>query len=112
MAEKMNITQHYDELADILYIDFGSDEPCFTEPISGVVMLDIGWFSKLPRGVKIISPKANQIKAVGFKVIITQVKKACRNFLKQQAKQIETEESELPDILSQRLSQSFTHVGK
>ena len=112
MAEKMNITQHYDELADILYIDFGSEEPCYTEAISGIAMLDIGWFSKLPRGVKIISPKANQIKAVEFQMIIKQVKNACRGFLKQQAKQIETEESVLPDILGQRLTQSFTHVGK
>jgi hypothetical protein len=108
----MNITQHYDELADILYIDFGSDEPCYTEAISGIIMIDIGWFSKLPRGVKIISPKAHSIKAVGFEMIITQVEKACRQFMEQQAKQIKTEESELPDILNQRLSKSFAHVGK
>lgn len=112
MAEKMNITQHYDELADILYVDFGSDEPCYTEAISGIAMLDIGWFSKLPRGVKIISPKANKVKAVEFKVVITQIQDACREFLGQQAKQIETEESVLPDILGERLTQSFAQVGK
>ncbi len=112
MAEKMNITHHYDELADILYIDFGSDEPCYTETISGAIMLDIGWFSKLPRGVKIISPKARRIKAIGFEMIIAQVEGACRQLMEQQAKQIKTEESVLQDILGQKLNQTFAHVGE
>ncbi len=110
MAEKINITKHYDKDADILYIDFGSDEPCYTEDVDGFLMIDIGWFSKLPRGIKIISPKTHKVKSV--KMVITKIEKTCRQFMKQQAKQIKTEESVLPNILGQTLTKSFAHVGK
>jgi hypothetical protein len=111
MAEKMNITQHYDERADVLYIDFGSDEPCYTESTDGIVMIDIGWFSKLPRGVRIVSPKAQKVKTVGLRVIIAQVEKACQQFMEQRVKQIQTEETVLPDMLGQTLNQAFACVN-
>lgn len=52
-----NITHHYDEDADVLYIDFGSDEPCYTENLDDLVMIEIGWFSKIMHGIRIIGPK-------------------------------------------------------
>lgn len=79
MPEKIKITHHYDELADILYIDFGSKEPCFTEDLNGLLMIDIGWFSKLPRGVKIISPKARKVRS--FNMTIRQIKNTCRKLM-------------------------------
>ena len=109
MAEKINITKHYDKHADILYIDFGSDEPCYTEDIDGFFMIDIGWFSKLPRGVKIISPKTHKVKSV--KMIVTQVERTCRRFMKQRVKQIQTEEPVLQNILGQTLNQAFARVS-
>jgi len=109
MAEKINITKHYDKRADILYIDFGSDEPCYTEDIDGFLMIDIGWFSKLPRGVKIISPKTHKVKSV--KMIVTQVERTCRQLMKQRVKQIQTEEPVLQNILGQTLNQAFARVS-
>jgi hypothetical protein len=109
MAEKINITKHYDKDADILYIDFGSDEPCYTEDIDGFLMIDIGWFSKLPRGVKIISPKTHKVKS--FKMVITQIEKTCRQLMKQQVKQIQTEEPMLQNILGQTLNRAFARVS-
>ncbi len=54
----MSITSHYDADADILYIDFGFKEPCFTENIDDLLMIDIGWFSKTPCDMMIVSPEA------------------------------------------------------
>ena len=62
MAEKIKITHHYDEDADILYIDFGSNEPCFTEDLDGFLMIDVGWFNKLPRGARFIGPRAHNVQ--------------------------------------------------
>ena len=109
MAEKINITHHYDELADILYIDFGSDEPCFTEDLDGFLMIDIGWFSKLPRGAKIISPKAQQVKSV--KMIIQQIDQTCRKLMEKQAQLIQTAEPVLQTNLVQELNQAFACVN-
>jgi len=108
MAEKMNITYHYDEYADILYIDFGSDEPCFTEDINGFLMIDIGWFSKLPRGAKIISPKAHKVKSV--KIMVQQIERTCRELMEKQAQLIQTTEPFLKTCLGQELNQAFACV--
>lgn len=109
MAEKMNITQHYDEEADILYIDFGSDEPCFTEDLDGFLMIDIGWFSKLPRGLRVVSPKSLKVRSI--KMVITQAEKQCKDLMKQQAKQIETSEPVLKDALNNVLKEAFAFVN-
>ncbi len=95
MEEKINITHHYDTEADIFYIDFGSNEPCFTEDIDGIVMLDIGWFSKLPRGIRIISPKVHNMR--NFQLLII---KQCKDLMQRQAKQIKSQESHLQDLLN------------
>jgi hypothetical protein len=105
MAEKIKITHHYDEDADILYIDFGSDEPCFTEDLDGVLMIDIGWFSKLPRGAKIISPKARRLRS--FSMIIARVEKSCKQIIEQRVSQIQTAEPFLTRILDTKLNEAF-----
>jgi hypothetical protein len=107
MAEKLNITEHYDRIADVLYIDFGFDEPCYTEPIDGVVMVDIGWFSKLPRGLRVMSPRAHKFEC---QMVIRQAEQVCRKAMEQQVKQIQTEEPILHDILGQTLTQAFSHM--
>ncbi len=109
MAEKINITHHYDELADILYIDFGSDEPCFTEDLNGFLMIDIGWFSNLPRGAKIISPKAHKIKSV--KMVIQQIEQTCRELRKKQVQLMKTAEPIFKTNLGQELNQAFARVN-
>jgi hypothetical protein len=110
MAEKLNITHHYDDVADVLYIDFGSDEPCFTENVDGLIMIDIGWFSKLPRGVKIMSPKAQKIKHFSFEMIIGQVEKTCQSLMQEQVKRIEKTEPALKIDLGQQLNQAFASI--
>jgi len=104
MAEKLNITHHYDKNADILYIDFGSDEPCFTEDVDGLLMLEIGWFSNLPRGIRVISPKLHKVKSV--EVLTKQIEKA----MDKRAKQIEKDKPILRTNLGQKLGQALAGV--
>lgn len=109
MAEKMNITFHYDEDADILYLDFGSDEPCYTDALDGSLMIDIGWFSNLPRGAKIMSPKARNIKSV--QVVFGQITKACQKLMEKQAQLIHTTEPIFENILNQQINRAFSCVN-
>jgi hypothetical protein len=108
MSDKANITQHYDKDADVLYVDFGSDEPCFTESPDGTLFIDIGWFSKLPRGIRILSPKSKKIQK--FEIFIAQVEQTCRNLIEQQVKQIQAQEPMFQDILGETLTQAFSRV--
>lgn len=109
MAEKMNITFHYDERADILYLDFGSNEPCYTDDLDGFLMIDIGWFSNLPRGAKIISPKARNIKSVN--VVFSRIAHVCQKLMEKQAKRIQTSEPVFETNLSRGLNKAFAQVS-
>jgi hypothetical protein len=104
MAEKLNITHHYDRTADVLYIDFGFDEPCFTEALDGSIMVDIGWFSKLPRGARIMSPKAHKIESI--KMVIGQI----GSLMEKQVQLIQTTEPVLKNDLAQELNRAFSCV--
>ena len=52
----MNITSHYNDFADVLYIDFGTEEPCYGENLDDRIIAQIGWFSKQLKGFIILSP--------------------------------------------------------
>lgn len=52
----MDITHHYDEISDVLYIDFGSEEPCYGENLDDRIITQIGWFSNQLKGFIILSP--------------------------------------------------------
>jgi hypothetical protein len=55
---RMSITHSYDEHADMLYVRFGKDqEPTFLENVDDVLLLEVGWFSGLPKGFRILGPK-------------------------------------------------------
>ena len=111
MSIDMNISHHYDDDADILYIDFGSNEPCFSEEIDGFVMIDVGWFSKLPQGIQVISPRARRLRAVNLRLIVQQVEAKCKALMEQQAKQIHSQEPILHNVLGNVLSQAFAAVN-
>ena len=109
MAEKINITHHYDKKADILYIDFGSNEPCFTEDIDGFLMIEIGWFSKLPCGAKIISPKARKVKSIQME--IKKIEKTFHELVDKRVKQLRSAEPTLQTNLGQELNQALAGVN-
>ena len=52
-AKKMKAHHRYDKEADDLYISFGDDEPTYVENIDDMTMLEIGWFSGLPKGLRL-----------------------------------------------------------
>jgi hypothetical protein len=92
MTGKMKISHHYDKQADVLYVTFADNEPTYTEDVDGILMLDIGWFSRLPKGFRILGPKYHNIRSVNMNVIVKRVKKQVRNLMEQRRKAIEKQE--------------------
>ena len=89
---EVQVSHHYDDDEDVLYFSFGSDEPCYTENLDDFVMVEIGWFSHLPRGFCILGPKAHKLKGVAFRAVIERAGRQCSAMMKEQKKEIEEQE--------------------
>jgi hypothetical protein len=89
---EIQIEHHYDNEADVLYFSFGGDEPCYTENIDDFLMLEIGWFSRLPRGFRILGPKVHNLKGVAFRAVIERAGKQFVEMMEERRKEIEAQE--------------------
>lgn len=68
----MNIpfNEHYDEEDDIYYVTFKTGEPSYCIEIDDILILEVGMFSGLPTGFRILNYTKNDVGAVGiFKMV-------------------------------------------
>ncbi len=111
MAEdQVRFTHHYDQDADVLYISLGIDEPAYTENIDDMLMIDIGWFSGLPRGFRILGPKYHKLKALNLNMIVQQVGSQFKTLMEQQASAIRRQEPVIEEQLGAELNRAFSAV--
>jgi len=99
MAEvgRIEVSHSYDKESDVLYVSFGDDEPTYAESIDDVVMLEVGWFSGLPKGLTVVGLKSNNIGSLqGMIVQVSQ--KACR-LMEQRRALIQEQEPAVVDAL-------------
>jgi hypothetical protein len=104
---KINIKHNYDKDADVLYVNFGVDqEPTFIENVDDFLLIEIGWFSKLPKGFRILGPKYHNLKSLNVS-IVRQIKKQVRQLMEERRKAIKEQEplftsfcEALPNILT------------
>jgi hypothetical protein len=107
----IHVEHHYDEQADVLYFTFGGDEPCYTENIDDFLMIEIGWFSRLPRGFRILGPKGHNLKGIAFQTVIRRAGKQLIEMMEERRKEIEEQEpvfskwlsTEIPDLSALQL---------
>ncbi len=84
--------QTYDKDADVLYVRFVNDqEPTYVENVDDIMLLEIGWFSGLPKGFRILGPKYHKIDAIQM-AVITRIKKQVRKLMEQKRKAIKEQE--------------------
>ena len=107
MANKnIDIRHSYDKDADILYVRLGDDqEPTFVENVDDILLLEIGWFSGLPKGFRILGPKYHNISSISA-TIVKRIKKNLRQLMENKRKAIKAQEplftsfcETLPNIL-------------
>lgn len=104
---RVNIKHSYDKDADVFYIRFGADqEPTFVENFDDFLLLEIGWFSKLPKGFRILGPKYHNITPIRT-TIVKQIKKRLRQLMEERRRAIKEQEpvfasfcETLPNILT------------
>ena len=108
---EIQISHHYDKEEDVLYFTFGGNEPCYTENIDDFLMVEIGWFSRLPQGFRIIGPKAHNLKGVRFKAIISKVGRQFHSIMEERRKEIEMQEPIFTDFLQTQIP-SFSALAR
>ncbi|MBN1796712.1 MAG: DUF2283 domain-containing protein [Sedimentisphaerales bacterium] len=96
-VKKLKIEHHYDSEEDVLYISFADDEPTYTESIDDLLYIELGWFSGVPKGFRIMSPRANNIDIIGFVV------KQLKQVVEHRRKELKQEEELFGSMLKQKL---------
>ena len=79
MKEKighMNIpfSENYNEEDDVYYVTFKTGEPSYCYEVDDVLVLELGLFTHLPTGFRILNFKKNPFKLVGIGVLVKKIK--------------------------------------
>jgi hypothetical protein len=66
----MNIgfSETYDQEDDVYYVTFKTGEPSYCVEVDDVLLLEVGSFSRLPTGFRILNFRKNRVHAVGIGV--------------------------------------------
>ena len=73
----------YDMEADTLYVSFGTGEPSYAEEIDDVFAVEMGMFSHLPTGFRVINFSKHKVKA-----ILASIKKVIKERVRREQKEI------------------------
>jgi hypothetical protein len=73
---KMNIDfeEVYDQESDVYYVSFKTGEPSYAVEVDDVLILDVGLFTEMPTGFRILNYKKNPVQKVA--ILNRKVKKA------------------------------------
>jgi hypothetical protein len=72
----MNIqfSEKYDQEDDTYYVTFKTGEPSYCIEVDDVILLELGVFSKLPTGFRLLNFKKNKVASVKIQILIKKVK--------------------------------------
>ena len=69
-----------------MYITLGN-EPSYTENMDDMLMLDIGCFSGLPQGFRILGLKYHQLKAFSLSMMVKRIEKRVTDLAEKKRKE-------------------------
>jgi len=67
-AMKIDFFETYDQEDDVYYVTFKTGEPSYCVEVDDVLLLEVGSFSHLPTGFRILNFRKNNVQAVGIRV--------------------------------------------
>ena len=72
----MNIpfSEVYNEEDDIYYVTFKTGEPSYCLELNDVLLLEMGLFTNLPTGFRVLDFKKNKISAIKIAVLLKKIK--------------------------------------
>jgi len=80
---KLDPKVDYDEFGDVLYVTFGTGEPSYCEEIDDFFLLELGIFSNLPTGFRLIGFK-EKIKFNQMKKVRQETETLIKKYIKKQ----------------------------
>ena len=93
---EMNIpfSEVYDKDSDVYYVSFNTGEPSFVEEVDDSLLLEVGIFTKMPTGFRILNFTKQDVKAVALftrevRRTIQEVKKDARFNIEDREEKIE-----------------------
>jgi len=63
-AMNIDFSETYDKEDDVYYVTFKTGEPSYCLEVDDVLLLEVGMFSKLPTGFRILNFHKNNVQAV------------------------------------------------
>src|SRR6266404_6737586 len=66
-------SERYDPEDDVYYVTFKTGEPSCVVEYDDILMFEMGLFSKMPTGFRILNFKKNQSMAAKFKVTLNEI---------------------------------------
>ena len=78
---KMNVpfSEVYNEEDDVYYVTFKTGEPSFCLEVDDVLVLELGMFTNLPTGFRILNFKKNRVSFVGMGSLIKKIKETIKH---------------------------------
>ena len=76
LVDDIEILERYDQEDDIYYVTMKTAEPSFTEEVDDVLLVELGMFTNMPTGFRILNYTKNKMKVEAFKEAFKEVCKA------------------------------------
>ncbi len=92
----------YDQEDDIYYVSFKTAEPSYVIEIDDVLLLEVGMFTNMPTGFRIMNFKKHKVRAV--KIFAQKVKKSIEEATKDFRSNLRTRESQVERTLEKVLA--------
>jgi len=90
--KKVDVRHHYDKESDVLYVNFGEEEPTYVENVDDLLLLEIGWFSGLPKGFRIIGLKYHKVSSLQMTMVVKRIKEQVRGLMESRRRLIKEQE--------------------
>jgi len=92
----------YDPETDILYVPFATGEPSYAEEVDDVFVVEMGMFSHLPTGFRVINFSNHKVKA-----ILASIKKVIKDRVRREQKEISQHIRERAQQLERGVNSTF-----
>lgn len=69
----LEFSETYDQEDDTYYVTFKTGEPSYCVELDDVLLLEVGMFTKLPTGFRILNFNKNKVKAINCRVLIKEM---------------------------------------
>lgn len=95
----MNIdfSEVYDSEDDTYYVSFKTGEPSYCKEVDDVILLEVGLFSNLPTGFRILNFRKNKVQSVA--ILLEKVKRATEQLSKKTGPTLEDRRSRVEQAL-------------